>query len=219
MIGADDKMMERRIFTAKSGLTLNYVIHKPGQTDAKRPAIVYLHGTDGCGSDVNTLFRIESLPSYVSEGRLTIPYGAMLIAPQCPKGMNWNKIAGEVVELIDKLTAEDGADGEHIALTGASLGGMGTFSIAIKYPERFSCLVPVCGSVDPLSCALLTKMPVWIFHGEFDRGMGFSVIQAHEMINRCGGSSKLTLLSGQGHEIRWIYHSDRFDIINWMLAQ
>jgi hypothetical protein len=49
--------------------------------------------------------------------------------------------------------------------------------------------------------------------------MGFSVIQAHEMINRCGGSSKLTLLSGQGHEIRWIYHSDRFDIINWMLAQ
>ena len=49
--------------------------------------------------------------------------------------------------------------------------------------------------------------------------MGFSVIQAHEMINRCGGSSKLTLLSGQGHEIRWIYHSDRFDIINWMLAR
>lgn len=40
--------------------------------------------------------------------------------------------------------------------------------------------MPVCGSVDPLSCALLTKMPVWIFHGELDRGMGFSVIQAHE---------------------------------------
>lgn len=45
------------------------------------------------------------------------------------------------------------------------------------------------------------KNAVWIFHGELDRGMGFSVIQAHEMINRCGGSSKLTLLSGQGHEI------------------
>ena len=79
--------------------------------------------------------------------------------------------------------------------------------------------MPCAGVRQRGSAQLLTKMPVWIFHGELDRGMGFSVIQAHEMINRCGGSSKLTLLSGQGHEIRWIYHSDRFDIINWMLAQ
>ncbi len=211
--------MEKLVFTAKSGLSINYVLHKQGGSESKCPAIVYLHGTDGCGSDVNTLFEIESLPSFVSAGKVKMPEGSMLIAPQCPEGMNWNSIADEVAELIDKLCAEKGADEKRIALTGASLGGMGTFSIAIKYPRRFSCLVPVCGSVEPLDCAVLTEMPVWIFHGELDTGMGFSVIQANEMINRCGGKSKLTLLEGQGHEIRWIYHSDRFDIINWMLNQ
>ena len=48
---------------------------------------------------------------------------------------------------------------------------------------------------------------------------GFFCGPLEYLVYRDDRNGKLTLLSGQGHEMRWIYHSDRFDIINWMLAQ
>lgn len=209
--------MEKRIFTAKSGRKLNYLLYRtdagPGE---KLPAIIYLHGTDGCGDDINTLLSIETIPSYIERGKLVITRPSMVIAPQCPEGMNWAMLADEVDGLAG-YAATLGADENRIALTGASLGGMGTLDIAIKYPERFSCLVPVCARVDAEKCGVLRSAPVWIFHGELDTGMGFSVVEANAVINLAGGNSHLTMLPGEGHEIRWIYCSEKFDVVNWML--
>ena len=122
--------------------------------------IVYLHGTDGCGADPARLLEIESLPQYLESGRIALK-NAALLAPQCPAGSNWAEQAARVMELVKAITAAEGIDPARIALTGASLGGMGTFSLGIAYPSAFSCLVPVCGAVDPERCAALTGQPAW----------------------------------------------------------
>ena len=43
--------MEKRFYKTKSGLNMPYVFYRQGPADSKLPVIVYLHGTDGCGSD------------------------------------------------------------------------------------------------------------------------------------------------------------------------
>ena len=211
--------MEKHKFYAKSGQALNYLLYRaPGDNGDAHPLIVYLHGMDGCGDDLDIVLNIESLPSYIQNGKITLGDGALVLAPQCPEGKSWAMLADEVNELIEKLIRNENVDANCISLTGASLGGMGTFDVAIAYPERFSCLVPVCAKVKAEKCDVLTDMPVWMFHGELDTGMGFSIVDANAVINKAGGQSRLTLLHGEGHEIRWIYYSEKFNVIEWMLS-
>lgn len=199
---------------------LGYLFYgSDGRAQTPAPMIVYLHGTDGCGSNPARLLEIESLPQYLETGRIALPENAALLAPQCPVGSNWAKQAEAAMTLIEAVAEAEGIDPARIALTGASLGGMGTFSLGIRYSDRFSCLVPVCGAVEPALCAALTGQPVRIFHGENDTGMGFSAVEADRVIRAAGGDSRLFLLPGEGHEIRWVYATPEFGLIDWMLAQ
>jgi len=213
--------MEKRFFQTSSGMKMPYVFYRHGEkTGEKLPMIVYLHGTDGCGDDPQRIFDIQTMVSYIVEGKMTIEKDMVLLTPQCPVDMNWDKVSEETVELIHHVIETENVDPDRVSLIGCSLGGMGTFSIGIKHPELFSALVPVCGSIkEPERCKVLTSMPVRIFHGTEDTGMGFSVVDAARVINEAGGNCELNMLEGHGHEIRWVYYDKDFDIVNWMIAQ
>lgn len=212
--------MEKRVFRAGNGRILNYILFKNGiMKDGRYPVIVYLHGTDGCGDDPDTLLEIKTLQSFINNGEYVPQMPMLLVSPQCPKGLRWDDIADEVCEIAHCVCEDEHGDEERVALTGCSLGGMGVFSIAQRHPNVFSCLVPVCASTDPAACKALVEMPVRIFHGSADTGMGFSVVEANDVINACGGKSELIMLEGEGHEIRWIYCAPEYDIVNWMLRQ
>lgn len=210
--------MEKLSYTTRSGLTFSCLMFRTGEPNAKNvPMLVYLHGMDGIGTDADKLLRIESVASYIAEGRLSIERDALIFVPQCPEGSKWYNINDDTLELIAHFADEYGADRARISLTGCSLGGMGTFTMALRFPDMFSCIVPVCGSVnEPAACACL-KMPVWIFHGELDDAMGFSVVEANCAINKAGGNSRLTLLPGEDHEIRHVYSDKEYALVDWML--
>ena len=40
-------------------------------------------------------------------------------------------------------------DAKRLYLTGLSMGGFGTWSLAAKYPDRWAAIVPICGGGDP----------------------------------------------------------------------
>ena len=206
-------------YTTKNGVTFQYYVYE-NRVAGKAPALlVYLSGTDGVGDDLTKLLRIESLPSYLEQGKITLPEGSVLLAPQCPAGHKWYAMPGDVTELIESMARQLGADEKRVSLTGCSLGGMGTYAAAIARPEMFSCIVPVCGSVKAEDCAVLTKCPVWIFHGELDDGMGFSSVEANCVIKQAGGTCRLTLLPDEGHEIRHVYYDECYRLIEWMTTR
>lgn len=197
---------------------LGYWCYRPtASTQEALPMIVYLHGTDGKGSNLDTLLKIESIPSYINHGE--VYPNAIVIAPQCPSSYNWTKLADDVMELIANVIQEENVDPTRISLTGCSLGGCGTYNIALKYPEFFSAVVPVCGSVNAASCSKLTNVPVKIFHGTQDYGMGFSSKTAAQVITQNGGNCELIMLQGEGHEIRHVYKDEEYDLLDWMSAQ
>ncbi|MCA9065616.1 MAG: prolyl oligopeptidase family serine peptidase, partial [Planctomycetaceae bacterium] len=64
-----------------------------------------------------------------------------------------------MVELLDHIVATCRVDEQQICLTGLSMGGYGSWRLAADHPERFSCVVPVCGGGDPADAEKLKSLP------------------------------------------------------------
>ena len=212
-------MMQKAFFETPQGEKMGFILYRQGEKKAGAPLLVYLHGGDGCGEDPDIFHDMQCLVQFIENGTVTIPEGTVVLSPQCGENSNWAKEGAVLKALIDQLIETEELDAKRISLTGCSLGGMGTFTMGIAYPDFFSCLMPVCALVKPETCSVLTDVPVRIFHGTEDHGMGFSVVEAHAVIQAAGGSSELNMLEGQGHEIRWIYQDKELGLIDWMVAQ
>ena len=73
-------------------------------------------------------------------------------------------------------------DPARIHLTGLSMGGFATWSIAVNHPKRFATVVPICGGGNPVAvrrmarnrAADLKELNVWAFHGAKDPTVALS---------------------------------------------
>ena len=98
----------------------------------------------------------------------------IVVSPQCPAGTWWDDDG--VLALLDEVVANHKTDPSRHYLTGLSMGGFGTWSIAMKYPERFAAIVPICGGGNPTDIrrsarekkTSLLSLGIWVFHGAKD---------------------------------------------------
>ncbi|KAF1959473.1 alpha/beta-hydrolase [Byssothecium circinans] len=81
-------------------------------------------------------------------------------------GYGWN--SSILSALLDEIQERYRVDVERVCVTGFSMGGYGTWDLGMHEPERFSCLVPICGGGDNIRASLIKSVPHWIFHGGLD---------------------------------------------------
>jgi predicted peptidase len=81
---------------------------------------------------------------------------------QDPRG--WNTIADEVMGMVDRVLATYKGDPKRVYLTGLSYGGMGTWYLASKHPEKFAAIAPVVGYGTPSMAPVLAsaRLPMWV---------------------------------------------------------
>lgn len=212
--------MEKKYAVTTNVSNFGYWVYRPENSlDEKLPLIVYMHGISERGNNLDTLLNV-SLPMYLYRGDVSV--NAVVIMPQCPASTNWSNLADDVMELINIVKIEENIDESSIGLTGHSLGGIGTWKIAQKYPDVFSSLVPVSGTIkNPAACDTLTDVAVWAFHGALDSMTPSSMLQAQKVIEAAGGTKmQVTLFENKGHCITDIvYNNPEYDVINWMAKQ
>src|SRR5262245_24063449 len=169
-----------RTFVGANGMRMPYRLFVPEERSGVRPlpAIIYLHGGTGRGTD--NLGQISGgnaagTRSWVtSEAQARHP--AFVIAPQLPAGSQWDRRGADglspyaelLLELLGNLSREFAIDRDRIYLTGQSLGGLGTWDLITKRPELFAAAVPLCGAGTPSRAMALRDMPIWVFHGAGD---------------------------------------------------
>ena len=73
-----------------------------------------------------------------------------------------------VKELLDTYLARPDVDKSRIYVMGISMGGMGTFDMAVRYPDIFAAAIPICGSVNPERLKAAKQVKFRIFHGDAD---------------------------------------------------
>lgn len=199
---------------------MGYWVYRPSEsTEEELPLIVYMHGIGERGSNLNKLIGV-SLPKHLYYNEVSV--NAVVIAPQCPSSTNWTKLADDVMELIEVVKEQENIDETSISLTGHSLGGIGTWNIALKYPEAFASLVPVSSTIStPGAASALTDIPIWSFHGSLDTMTPTTMLQAYSTIQNAGGEKmQVTMFEGQGHCITdLVYNNPEFDVLNWMASQ
>ena len=106
-----------------------------------------------------------------------------------------------LINLLDDIVARYKVDKERIYLTGLSMGGYGTWSLASAHPERFAAIAPICGGGKRFMSMRLKDIPVWIFHRAKDKTVPLK--ESEEMVNAIrnrGGNAKFTIYPDAGHD-------------------
>ena len=188
-----------------------------GEDLSDHPAlIIHLHGIGERGNGGKDLDRVltHGLPKVADDTNLT---DCILVMPQCPSDAYWETKVESIKRFIDAVAEHYAADPGRIYLCGLSMGGFGTWTMAIRYPEMFAAVIPVCGGGMPWNAAVL-NMPVWAFHGAEDSVV--SPNHSDEMVARLKEAGKdvtYTRMDGVGHNV-WIYaYTD--DLMQWLLSK
>ena len=177
------------------------------------PVLLFLHGSGGNGEDLD-LLRHEWVIQY-REAHPDFPF--LLILPQCPSNASWNPWT--LSYLLDEIDKQYRVDADRIYVTGASMGGYGTWSLATLTPERFAAAAPVCGIGDQQDVARLKDLPIWAFHGENDYTVPVGPDRAMvAALQRLGARVKMTVYPGVGHE-SWVPTYTNPEFYAWLLAQ
>jgi predicted peptidase len=202
--------------TITKTVACKYLLFLPEEYDRKQrkwPTILFLHGAGERGDDLEKV-RVHGLPKIVT-GKKDFPF--IVISPQCPEGHWWPAKTEMLINLLDDIVSRYDVDTERIYLTGLSMGGFGTWTLACEYPSRFAAIAPICGGYEPFLAGKLKDTAVWAFHGAKDKIV--PVRRSEEMvdaINAKQGSAKLTVYPDVGHNC-WTaaYNNDK--LYDWFL--
>jgi predicted peptidase len=155
------------------GIETIYRIYEPKNVKSPLPLLLFLHGAGESGSDGLLQTTVGIGPAIVREPER---FPALVVFPQASRGYGWRAFnLAAAVAALDDVQAQYDVDRDRVSVTGISMGGYGTWLLAVQQPERFAAAVPVCGGLDRAAmmthaqaAARLASMPQWVFHGDRD---------------------------------------------------
>jgi predicted peptidase len=195
----------------------NYLLYLPadyGKDKKKRPLIMFLHGAGERGDNLE-LVKKHGMPKMISQGN---GFDFIVVSPQCPNDLWWHEQTDVLINLLDEIEAKYRVDTDRVYLTGLSMGGFGTWSLAQRYPQRFAAIAPICGSGEWYAAYRLKNVPVWAFHGDSDKIVPLQ--QSKEMVEAvrtAGGNAKLTVYPDTDHD-SWTQTYDNPELYQWFLS-
>lgn len=202
------------------------------------PVVMFLHGTGERGSDGDKPTRV-GLGPYLRAHADDFP--AVVVFPQAPDDSDWKDTAADIAfAALDATMREFHGDPDRTYLTGLSMGGYGTWELALMQPHRFAALVPVCGALtaprderdlyvtplrgesDPAAALArrLKHVPVWIFHGAKDDLVPPREDRlTHAAFQAVGGDVRYTEFPDANHNSWDPAYSGTPDLWPWLFAQ
>src|SRR5262249_25287152 len=207
----------------KDGKEAKYVLFVPHdyKGDKPYPLILFLHGAGEREGGNKAPVDVGIGPAIKKMGEKDHPF--FVLFPRCAAAPNnWRADgpdAQRALAMLDEVQRAYKIDDKRLYLTGLSMGGFGTWSLAGKYPDRWAAIVPICGGGDPKQAEKIKHIPCWCFHGDADKSV--SVDQSRKMIEAlkaAGGKPKYDEYPGVGHN-SWDKAYGTKELYDWLLEQ
>jgi predicted esterase len=154
-----------------------YRLFIPEAYSASKPnaLLIALHGM---GGDENIMFD-----GY--DGALKREAGRVGLVVACPKGrdsasMYRDSAEQDVMDVLAEVRRDYNIDSNRIYLMGHSMGGYGTWSIAMAHPDVFAALGPIAGGGNPAGMVKIAHIAEYVVHGDDDRTV--AVTQSRTMV-------------------------------------
>jgi pimeloyl-ACP methyl ester carboxylesterase len=160
------------------------------------PLLVALHGM---GGDENSMFDAYK------EGLLKREAERDSFLVVCPKGrdsasMYRGSAEQDVLDVISEVERDYKVDLNRVYLMGHSMGGYGTWSIAMDHPDMFAALGPISGGGNPAGMVKLRSIPEYVVHGDNDKTV--PVTQSRTMVEagkKAGANITYVEIPGGSH--------------------
>ena len=194
---------------------MDYLIYLPENYDQKEkwPLLLFLHGAGERGDDLD-LVTIHGPPMLAKNGK-QFPF--IVVSPQCPKDQLWQPV--ELTALLNEIEKKYRVDKDRIYVSGLSMGGFGTWSLAAYTPYRFAALVPICGGGEKFWVKKIKHVPIWVFHGAKDTAVPLERSQSLvDVLKKAKSDVKFTVYPDAGHN-SWTETYDNPKVYEWLLKQ
>jgi predicted esterase len=158
----------KKAYLSKVDSTLQpYRVYVPSTYDGSKayPLVIALHGM---GGDENSYFEVYNKGAFKTEAE---NHGYIVACPKGrkPTSMYVGDAERDVMDVIEEMKRAYRIDASRIYLTGHSMGGFGTWSVAMNHPEVFAALAPVAGGVtNPANMSKIAHIPQLVIHGDKD---------------------------------------------------
>ncbi|CAN5519123.1 hypothetical protein BH11PLA2_BH11PLA2_20120 [soil metagenome] len=211
-------------FKNADGTESPYVVFVPHSYDGKKdiPAILFLHGSGETKGGDKMPVQV-GLGAAIKKAEKSFPF--LVVIPQSEK-RTWQADSADgkrALAILDTVMKEYKVDAKRQYLSGLSMGGFGTWSLAAAHPDRWAAIVPVCGGVQPKSADDVAKkikdIPCWCFHGDADTAV--KVDKSREMIaalKKAGSEPKYTEYPGVPHN-SWDKAYATEELWSWLAKQ
>ncbi len=219
-----------RVHKDADGKEVKYVVFVPKDYDKKAdkswPVILFLHGAGETKGGTKQPVEVGIGPA-IKKQEKTFPF--ITIFPQA-QTFGWQASspnADMALAMLDEVQKEFKTDAKRVYLTGLSMGGGGTWSVAAKHPTRWAAIAPICGFIDrrpsaddfKAIAAKIKDIPCWCFHGDADPAV--PVAQSRGMMKALWDSDahpNYTEYPGVGHN-SWDKAYATADLYDWFLKQ
>lgn len=201
----------------------------------KWPVVLYLHGAGNRGTDNNSQLNglAERIESNVDKIRF------IMVVPQLAPDRFWDADELKMADAaLDATVKEFNGDKDKLSVMGFSLGGYGTWMMALTNPGKYAAIVPMAARVMPRDGELskvsnevaeMAKSPdnyklfaekigntaVWAFHGLDDEVVDDGEANQMQDALRANGNKKatLTMVLRGGHTPLGFDNPELFDWI------
>ncbi len=196
-----------------------YVVFVPKGYDGTKeyPTLLFLHGSGETKGGTKPPVDVGIGPAI--KKRADFPF--IVVIPQSEK-RTWGAASDDgkrALAILDAVQKEYKTDAKRQYLTGLSMGGYGTWSIAAAHPDRFAAIVPVCGGGNVKDAEKIKDIPTWVFHGDADTAV--KVERSREMVEalkKAGGKPKYDEYPGVPHN-SWDKAYGTDELYKWLLEQ
>jgi predicted peptidase len=212
----------QKVFKGKDGDS-RYVVFVPHdyKGDKEYPLILFLHGAGERGDDGERQVK-QGIGNAITFKGNDKKSSFFVVFPQCRAKGTWKADgpdADRALGILEEVQKTYRIDAKRLYLTGLSLGGYGTWSLAAAHPDRWAAIAPICGGGDTSTADRIKDIPCWCFHGDADKAV--PVQRSRDMIEalkKSGGTPRYTELPFVGHN-SWDPAYATGELYQWMLAQ
>lgn len=199
---------------------LSYLIYLPESyedtPEKDYPLVLFLHGRGESHGPLELVAKWGP-PKFAQRGD-SLPF--ILVSPQCPSSGSWRDATRQTQldQLLKTINEKYRVDQSRTYLTGLSMGGYGSWTLAANYPRRFAAVIPICGGGNPEDADKLKNTPIWVFHGDQDKAVPFEKsLEMVKAIKESGGDKiRFTSLENVGHN-SWSSAYALPELYDWML--
>jgi predicted esterase len=216
--GEPDKGFVHTTFTDDNGKRVPYVVFIPYSYDGKKPfpLIMFLHG----GGEKKPIPWGPGT-SYIKEHEQTFDFITVFPHMDDEKDKYWSPDGPggkHAMRALDEVMKHYKTDPNRVYLTGFSVGGICTWELGAKTPQRWAALVPVAGRSYPEWTKKVKDIPVWAFNGADDAEIPpENTRKTIALLKELGAHPKYTEYPGVGHTPEYAYREN--ELYAWLRKQ